>query len=182
MTWVAEGRQGALEVLYDRHAALVYSVAMRMLDDTEAARTLTRATFLRVWEQAGSFEPHKGSFARWLLALVRDLGLEARRAGAGATPTLPHPNGAGAARSGSGASAELDAWAAERRRRVCEALAILSSEQRRAVELAYFQGLTQQEIAETTAEPLGTVKSRLRLSLRKLREVLHPDDVEAEPA
>ena len=77
---------------------------------------------------------------------------------------------------------DLDDAIAHRRKRINEALALLTGEQRRAVELAYFHGYTQEEIGEATGEPQATVRSRIRLSLRKLREVLHPEDVEVGPA
>ena len=186
MAWVVEGRHGALEVLYDRYANLIYSFALRMLGEREAARELVQEAYLRVWQRAGEYEPHRGSFVKWLLTLVHRLGVDQVRRGRlqdGEMELRAEDAGNGfPTGTEQHAEAEMDAWIALRRRRIREALAALSHEQRRAVELAYFGGYTHEEIAKVTGESLGTVKSRMRLSLRKVREVLHPEDVEVGPA
>jgi RNA polymerase sigma-70 factor (ECF subfamily) len=184
MAWVVEGRHGALEVLYDRYADLVYSFALRMLGEAGAARELVLKVYLHVWQEARTFEPHRGSFLRWLLSLTHQLGIaeiRQKRAQALGRTEMAAGDVPAARTTSDPARAEaldLDDALAHRRKRINDALALLSGEQRRAVELAYFDGYTQEEIGEVTGEPQATVRSRIRLSLRKLRELLHPEDVE----
>jgi RNA polymerase sigma-70 factor (ECF subfamily) len=221
MAWVVEGRHGALEVLYDRYADLVYSFALRMLGETTAARELVLTVYLRVWQEARTFEPHRGSFLRWLLSQTHQLGIakvRQKRAQAPSSPDMatgntlsgdhtpdvldprdttadeyatavapslpsdrsrwPGPAPISTSDPAPSGALDLDDAIAHRRKRINEALALLSGEQRRAVELAYFDGRTQEEIGVLTGEPPATIRSRIRLSLRKLREVLHPEDVE----
>lgn len=187
MEWVAQGQTTALEVLYDRYASLVYSFAMRMVGDPEAARGLVERAFLAVWQRSAAFRPERDSCATWLLVLVHQLGVtEVRRRrsrrqrwegaageeadddeGPGPLPDLL-------------TGGEHEAWVTLRRRHVREALQTLAKEQRRTLELSYFQGYTQEEIARLTGEPLTTIKSRLRSSLRRLREVLELEDARVE--
>lgn len=184
VTWAAKGRQDALDVLYDRHANLAYSLAMRMLGDAEASGELVQEAFLRLWQHAASYQGREGAVVTWLLSLVRSLGVDELRNRRSRPQRGARPSG-----EDEGvlnllpdlqAGDENDGWVPLRRRRIREALQVLSAEQRRTIELAYFQGHTQEEIARLTGEPLSTIKSRLRLSLRKLRTVLQPEDLGVE--
>ena len=164
----------ALEQLYDRYSALVYSIALRVLRDHTLAEDVTQEVFLRLWRQPASFDPGRGRFISWISSVARNRALDelrkvTRRRGAEdqteeAVLDLP-----GEAR-GEDPQAELEL--SEERARVRAAMAELPPAQRQVIELAYFSGLTQMEIAERTGDPLGTIKTRIRLGMRKLREAL----------
>lgn len=158
--------------LFDRHSALVLGVLSRMLRNRAEAEEILQEAFLQAWEQAGRYDPARATPRGWLLVLARSRALDRIRSRTarsdreersvldGAQPTTTEPLG----------SSELEAE--ERRRGVAAALATIPPEQRRAIELAFFSGLTHREIAERLATPLGTVKSRILLGMNKLREVL----------
>ena len=144
----------ALEALYDRHHLLALGLAFRVLGDRESAEEVVQEMFLSVWRQASTFRPERGRAREWLLSIARHRASgRARRGDGGST----RPRGLGA----SGRQ--------ERRERVVSALAGLPPEQREAVELAYYGGLTHQEFAARIGMPLGTVKGRMRLAMEKLR-------------
>jgi len=173
---VAGGDSGALAELYDRAGRLVFALTSRLLGDPSSAEEVTLDVFLRVWRRADSFDPRRGSVSAWLLAMARSRALDRLRSvnarGRRETPL----SGELAARLGEpsesgGIQAEI---ARERRTAVQRALAELPEPQRRAVVLAYFPGLTHVEIAERLGEPLGTVKTRIRLGMKKLRGLLEP--------
>lgn len=187
MAWVCEGRHGALEVLYDRYADLTYAFALRMIGEADAACDLVRQVFLEISHEATTFEPYRGPFVRWLLALTHRRGVaELRRRRSGGIPVsalaAAHTGNGAASTSAVQGDADTAAWIGLRRVRVGQALSQLPADQRRAVELAYFGGYRQEEIADLTGEPISAVRSRIRLSMRKLREVLHPEDAGGEPA
>jgi RNA polymerase sigma-70 factor (ECF subfamily) len=169
MRQVAAGEIGGLENLYDRYHSMAYALALRITTETGLAEDVVQDSFLGVWRNASRYAETKGSVRGWLLAIVRHRAIDAmrrRRAGVAlgeeadailpAALTLPDiwPEVAG----------RLDA---EQGRR---ALTVLPPAQREVIELAYFGGLTQREIADQTHAPLGTVKSRMRLGLVALRE------------
>jgi RNA polymerase sigma-70 factor (ECF subfamily) len=163
----------ALGELYDRHAARLLGLAYRILGETGEAEEVVQEVFLHAWRAAGSFDPARGSVLAWLLVATRSRSIDRlrtrRRVAAvdadGRSPLDDLP--AGDDVEGGSASRE---WEALCRGAVRE----LPSDQRRVLELAYFDGLTHQEIAERTATPLGTVKTRIRLGLMKLRERMRP--------
>ena len=161
----------ALMALYDRYRRLAFGLAYRILDDAGAAEEVVQDAFLLVWQRASSFDVARGSGVRaWLLTIVRNRAIDVRR------------RRAGRVRSGidlaavEGVLAVPDAWGEVSRGLECDrvrtAVGALPNEQQRAIELAYFEGWTHHEIAERTGTPLGTVKGRLRLGLRKLYDVL----------
>ena len=164
----------ALEQLYDRYSALVFSIALRVLHDHTLAEDVTQEVFLRLWRQPASFDPERGRFISWLSSVARNRSLDelrklTRRRGAEdqteeAVLDLPDES--------RGEDPQDEAILAEERVRVRAALAELPPAQREVIELAYFSGLTQVEIAERTGDPLGTIKTRVRLGMRKLREAL----------
>ena len=170
---VAAGDEAALAALYDEHARPVYSLILRILGDVGEAEEVLQDVFSQAWQQAKRYDAIRGTVAAWLLNMARTRAIDrlrARRARpdtAAATPegtlgTLTAP-----------AIDPADALAVERDveqlRKALDALPIV---QRRAIELAYFEGLTQSEIAGRLAEPLGTIKTRIRLGLLKLRDAL----------
>ncbi|HXG40334.1 MAG TPA: sigma-70 family RNA polymerase sigma factor [Candidatus Limnocylindrales bacterium] len=167
---IAEGELGALEELYDRYGGMAYSIALRITGDASLAEDVVQDAFLGAWRNAGRYLAGRGSVRTWLLSIVHHRAVDAVRR---RRPTVPLPDGEAAPP----ASAILpDVWpeVAGRldRDAVRAALATLSDVQREVIELAYFAGLTQQEISARTGAPLGTVKGRMRLGLLALRRAL----------
>jgi RNA polymerase sigma factor (sigma-70 family) len=167
---VVAGELGALETLYDRYRTMAYSIAYRLTADTTAAEDVVQDAFLGVWRNAERYAEGRGSVKTWLLSIVHHRAVDAVRR---RRPTVELPEREAAPPSSltvpdvwAEVSGHLDADA------VRAALAALPAPQREALELAYYRGLTQQEIAERTETPLGTVKSRMRLGLLSLRRVL----------
>jgi RNA polymerase sigma-70 factor (ECF subfamily) len=158
----------AFDILYRRHATAVYAVVVRELRDAAQADDLTQLAFTRLWERASTIHPEVVRLRAWLVRVAHNAAIDtARRARPTATldevAMIPSPD-----------RADEPAMYAERSSAVRAALDRLPDDQRRAVELAYFGGLTQTEIADVLEEPLGTVKGRIRLAMRKLRESLEP--------
>lgn len=169
---VAGGDQDAVALLYQRYATPAFSLALRVVGDRESAEEIVQEAFLRIWRHAGSFDPQRGRFASWLLSIIHNLAVnELRRrrsrpqAAPGADDLLLHLHDAEP-------GPDEVAWATARRRAVRAALTQLPQAQRQAVELAFFRGLTQMEIAAVLGDPLGTVKTRIRLGLQKLGRLL----------
>ena len=176
------GEVGALEQLYDRYSALVSSVELRVLHDHSLAGDVTQQVFLRVWRQRASFDPERGRFISWLSSVARNRALDElrrmtrrRRAEDQDEALVLHLPA-----EGRGDEPARETVLADERRRVREAMQDLPEAQRTVLELTYFGGLTQTEIAERTGDPLGTIKTRVRLGMRKLREAL-TDLVEQRP-
>ena len=171
---MAEGSEAALGELYDRHSTLVNSVAMHVLRDADDAAEVVEEAFWQAWRQANRYEPKRGGVSTWLVTIARTRAVDRlrsrRRIREEAWESLPEP--ADAPDDGDGLTPLLDTEAEEVRRIVLAAVAKLPPEQRRTVEMAYFGGLSQTEIAAATGQPLGTVKTRARLALQKLRETL----------
>ncbi len=169
---VAAGDQEALLALYDRYGRLVYSLAYRMLQDHQLAEEITQDVFTRVWQAASTFDPRRSAFTTWLTSITRNRAIDVlrRRRARGLTGPGEAELNTAIARADERLSPEfhLEALA------VREALAKLPEAQRQVLELAYFQGMTQREIAEHLNIPLGTVKTRMRLGMLKLRELLEP--------
>ena len=167
---LADGELAALEELYDRYKTMAYSIAFRITNDATLAEDVVQDAFLGAWRNAARYVEGKGSVKTWLLSIVHHRAIDAVRR---RRPTTDLPD----AESPSPAQLQLpDVWAEVSASldadTVQSALATLSDVQREAIELAYFGGLTQQEIAERTETPLGTVKSRMRLGLLAMRRHL----------
>ncbi|HKA36371.1 MAG TPA: sigma-70 family RNA polymerase sigma factor [Thermoanaerobaculia bacterium] len=159
----------SLGVLYDRHSARLLGLAQRILGDTGEAEEVLQEVFLHVWKAAATYDPARGPVLAWLLVATRSRSIDRvrsrRPAGAGISRSLDE-----APEAASREDIERDAATREWEEQCRAAISELPADQRRALELAYFEGLTQQEIAEATSSPLGTVKTRVRLGLMKLRE------------
>jgi RNA polymerase sigma-70 factor, ECF subfamily len=173
---VARGDHPALLALYDRHGRIAYGLAYRVLGEAGAAEEAVQDAYLRIWRRASTFDPSRGGVRSWLLTIVHHCAIDLLRRRAGAPPVV----------AGLDEVAERqavpDAWSDVVVRleqdRVRTAVATLPGEQRRAIEMAYFDGLTHREIAERDGLPLGTVKGRLRLGLRRLYGLLAEPGVE----
>jgi RNA polymerase sigma-70 factor (ECF subfamily) len=176
---VAAGDAGGLGALYDRHGRSVYSLALRILGDEGDAEEVTQDVFAQAWRRAGQYDEARGSVAAWLLVMARTRAIDRFRA------RRVRPEGRVQDDAGltlqqlpaTSPDAASEMMAAERGVRVRRALEDLPFLQRVAIELAYFEGLSQREIAERLEQPLGTVKTRMRLGLLKLRDAL----VEVQP-
>ena len=163
----------ALALLYDRHSARLFGLAQRILGDTGEAEEVLQEVFLHVWKAAATFDASRGPVLAWLLVATRSRSIDrlrsrrpGRSAGVRSLDEVPEA----ASREDIEADAAGREWEAQCRAAIAE----LPENQRRALELAYFEGLTHQEIAQHTATPLGTVKTRVRLGLMKLRERIRP--------
>ena len=172
---VAKDNSAALEALYDRHGSTVLGLAFKIVDDRAAAEDILQETFWRVWKSADTFQPQRGSFTSWLFRIARNLTIDVYRRrnvrphvvpdseeGASRLDQMPDPDMDVASQAQSAMEDEL----------VHSAVKSLSSVQRQVIEMAYFYGMTRQEIAEATGEALGTIHTRARLALQKLREEL----------
>jgi len=171
MALVGRGQAQAIAALYDRHATLVFSVVLRVLSERTVAEEVTQDAFMNVWRAAATYQSQRGAFVPWLLSVARNRAIDElrRRRSRTATEQAVMADGMAAALS-EAAAAQNDPHL--NRLAVHDALAQLPADQRRALEMAYFVGLTQQEIAEELREPLGTVKTRIRLGMQKLRAIL----------
>ena len=163
----------AVARLYDRHAARLLGVAYRILGETGEAEEVVQEVFLHAWRAASSFDPFRGSVLAWLIVATRSRAIDrirTRKSTASSDETGRDPL------AGLRAEDDVEGGAASRQwETVCRAaVGELPADQRRALELAFFEGLTHQEIAAKTATPLGTVKTRIRLGLMKLRERVRP--------
>lgn len=169
---------GAFEHLYDRYGDLVYSVVLRVVADTYVAEDVTQDVFLRLWRKPEQFDAARGKLVTWLLSIARNRSIDERRSHSRRLrhEALP-PTTEEEEVLPSGDDRDDPALAtviADDRRAVRSALEVLPPEQKLAIHLAYFGGLTQQEIANKLGQPLGTVKTRIRLGMQKMRAALEP--------
>jgi RNA polymerase sigma-70 factor, ECF subfamily len=162
--------QSALEQLYDRYSTLVYSLLLRMTQEAASAEDLTQEVFLKVWRNAHLYESSRGSLEAWLVTVARNLALDHIRS-KGEKQRRREDTATIAVAV---ARPRTEEWIDRRRRmqQVRSLMTALPDEQRRSLELAYFEGLTQTEIAARLEQPLGTVKSWLRNALLRLRDGL----------
>ena len=165
---LARSDETALAELYDRFGRVAYGLALRILRDEKLAEDAVQEGFLAAWRNADRFIPERGKASTWLLTLVHRRAVdlvrrEDRRRAEPLTESVDPP---------SSGSAEDDAWLRFERERVQSALKQLPDQQREALELAYYGGFTQSELAERLGQPLGTIKSRMFMGLAQLRELL----------
>jgi RNA polymerase sigma-70 factor (ECF subfamily) len=168
---LARSDDDALAELYDRYGRAAYALALRILRDAALAQDAVQEAFLTAWRTAPSYDPRRGAPSTWLMTLVhrRAVDVVRREDRRRAAPLDDAPVASGDATD---ETAELRI----ERRRVQDALALLAPNEREALELAYYGGLSQSEIAERLGVPLGTVKSRMFAGLARLREALEPSD------
>jgi RNA polymerase sigma-70 factor (ECF subfamily) len=172
---VARGEHLALRVLYERYAGAVFALALRMVADREVAEEVTQEVFLRIWRHARSYDPARGRVPTWVLGLTHHLSIDQirrRKVQAQPMPVTDDGEPLSTQMPDLTVDVEREVWGAERHQVLTAALGHLPAPQREVIEHAYYRGLTQVEIANRVGIPLGTVKTRLRLGLRKLREIL----------
>ena len=178
---LAAGRLDALDTLYDRYRSMAFGLARRITADDALAEDVVQEAFLGAWRAADRYVTGKGSVRTWLLSIVHHRAIDAVRRRKPASELPAEQEGARTPEPlvlpdiWSEVSGNLD------RAAIVAALGTLSEVQREVLELAYFSGLTQVEIAERTGVPLGTVKGRVRLALQGMRRALDPTGVGAEP-
>jgi len=166
---IARQDEQALASLYDRYRLILFGLLMRILRSREEAEDVLQEVFLQVWRRASDFDPQRGRPFTWLVTLARSRAIDRlRQLGSRERTASSVIEFAGEGM----ADAAENTFRSEQRQLVAAALTELSEEQRRALTLAYFEGLTQAEIAERLRSPLGTVKTRMRSGMIKLRELL----------
>ena len=172
---LARGEDTALAELYDRYGRIAYGLALRILRDEALAEDVVQEAFLNAWRSAARFVPERGKASTWMLTLVHrravDLVRREERRRADSLEAAPEPIGS---------STDEVAWLRFERERVQDALKRLPDQQREALELAYYGGFTQSELAERLGEPLGTIKSRMFSGLARLREILEAPETERQ--
>jgi RNA polymerase sigma-70 factor, ECF subfamily len=165
ITAIRSGDQGAMAELYDRYSSIVYAVALRILQDAGAAEDVLQDVFMQLWRNPAAFDASRGNMGAWLAVISRNRAIDSLRR------KRPENDIADVV-----VSVEPDLASEAERSRAMEkvrgALSAMSTEQRTALEMAYFEGLSHSEIAEKTGEPLGTIKTRIRTGLLSLRKVL----------
>lgn len=157
--------------LYDRHARPIYSLALRILGDATEAEDIVQEVFSQAWKQAARYNASRGAVGAWLLTLARSRAIDRLRAKRARPGDVSDERVAGQLVD-AGPPVDLLVLSSEQVARVRAALDELPLLQRAAIELAYYEGLTHAEIADRLEQPLGTVKTRIRLAMLKLRDVL----------
>ena len=172
---IVRGRKEALEVLYERYSGAVYSLAVHMLRDRGAAEEVAQDAFFNVWRRASSFRPERGKVTAWLFSIAHHRVIdEVRRRRRREQTQVFHDVDLINQPADETGDPVMYAMLQVKRSILKEAMEALRPEQRDVVVLAYYGGLTHTEIAHRLSQPLGTVKTRMRLALKKLREVLGP--------
>ncbi|MFQ5471647.1 MAG: RNA polymerase sigma factor [Dehalococcoidia bacterium] len=167
----------AFRTLYNRYSSLVYSASLRVLRDASLAEDMVQEIFLRIWRKPESYVATRGKFATWLTSVTRNRAVDAIRSRnrryrhETVSPEEQEWDVPGDERDDPALTAEMS----DQRRIILTALSGLPAEQRQVIELAYFGGLTQQEISDKLDQPLGTVKTRIRLGMQKLKAALSPE-------
>jgi RNA polymerase sigma-70 factor, ECF subfamily len=178
---VARGNSAALEVLYDRYSSIVLGISLKVIGDQVLAEDVLQETFWRLWQSAATYQSQRGPFTGWLFRIARNLAIDAYRrrnvrpqaiSGINSSDPIldetPDPE----------TDVAEQAQSILKNRQIRKALASLPGVQRQVIEMAYFYGMTRQEIAEATGEALGTIHTRARLALQKLRGELERDEFE----
>lgn len=171
---MSRGSSDALAVLYDRYSPMLMALAVRVLRDPAEAEEILQEAFLQAWRQAKRYDPSRSSVVTWLVLLTRSRAIDRLRSRrvAERTVTAVRDEQTTVHTSPTGVR---DVLLQERRTRLRQELARLPEAQREVLELAFFRGLTQREIAEETGTPLGTIKTRSLLAMKKLRQALQDE-------
>ncbi|HEY0072085.1 MAG TPA: sigma-70 family RNA polymerase sigma factor [Chloroflexia bacterium] len=171
---IAAGEAAALETLYDRYVRQCFGLALRMVSEPALAEEVVQEVFLKLWSRPDSYSAHKGAFVSWLLSLVHHRCVDELRKRSRTEVALDseQPLSVLNTRPDPQPDPSEQVWVLEQQRVVRQALTELPENQRQVLELAYFGGLSQSQIAERLSQPLGTVKTRMRMGLQNLRQLL----------
>jgi RNA polymerase sigma-70 factor, ECF subfamily len=173
LSFVGQGDSEAFTILYDRYGRATFSLAYRVMGERQAAEDLVQDAFLKLWRSATSYRPERGSVRTWLLSIVRNRGIDQLRAHASRRRMQDRIEASAPRSQPSEAFAET--WRNSQRDRVRDALNTLPPEQLKVLELAYFSGYTHAQVSELLDVKLGTIKGRMRLGLKKMRDYFdHP--------
>ncbi|HEX4748574.1 MAG TPA: sigma-70 family RNA polymerase sigma factor [Bryobacteraceae bacterium] len=162
----------ALGVLYDRYGQVVYSLFLRTCRDASTAEDLVQELFLRVWNRAQYFDPQRGSLGVWILSIARNMAIDHSRSARVRFSARLRPMEEAEFKSDPNSAAGRPESGIDEVRTVRAAFSYLNQKQKQVLELAYFEGLSQSEIARKLSEPLGTVKSWMRSGLSRMRETI----------
>lgn len=171
---IARGDAAALEALYDRYVRQCFGLALRMVSEPGLAEEVVQEVFLKLWSRPDSYSSHKGAFVSWLLSLVHHRCVDELRKRSRTEVALDNeqPLSVINTKPDPQPDPSEQVWVLEQQRVVRQALVQLPENQRQVLELAYFGGLSQSQIAERLSQPLGTVKTRMRMGLQNLRQLL----------
>jgi RNA polymerase sigma-70 factor, ECF subfamily len=171
---VAEGDQNALGELYDGTISIVFGLIRRIVGDPQTAEEIALDVYAQIWRQAGSYSQEKGSAITWIIILARSRAIDHVRSRARRSRNMESPIEAASGHSNGDPDPEAAAIAENRRRAIQKALAELAPEQLSVLQMAFFEGLTHIEISEKTGIPLGTIKTRIRSGMVRMRGLLEP--------
>jgi RNA polymerase sigma-70 factor, ECF subfamily len=169
MPLIADKDSGAFEVFYDRHGGVAYSLAYRIVGERAAAEDVTQEAFVSIWRSGARYDRARGSVRSWTLGIVRNRAIDLLRTRSGRAPKLGFDDESVLEQRPAPESTEGEAMERETAEELRGALGELPGEQSKVIELAYFGGFSQSEIASMLNLPLGTVKGRMRLGLEKIR-------------
>jgi RNA polymerase sigma-70 factor (ECF subfamily) len=173
LSFVGQGDSEAFTILYDRYGRSAFSLAFRIMGERQAAEDLVQDAFLKLWRSATSYRPERGSVRTWLLSIVRNRSIDQLRSHTSRRRTQERLEASAPRSQPSEAFAET--WRNSQRDRVRDALNTLPPEQLKVLELAYFSGYTHAQVSELLDVKLGTIKGRMRLGLKKMRDYFdHP--------
>ena len=176
MGLIARSQEGALTQLYDRYSRLVFSIAFAIIQDQATAEEITLDVFMRVWQKAATYRPERAKVSTWLTHIARNHAIDIlrRQSSRPEQNAVPWDDKVSFDDSPSHSPARSTDESLQRER-IRSALVSLPPEQRQVLFMAYFEGYTQTRIAENLRQPLGTIKTRVRLAMHKLRELLRED-------
>jgi RNA polymerase sigma-70 factor (ECF subfamily) len=169
---IAAGNRASFAEFYDRHSTLMFSVACKILNDTSEAEDVLQEAFMHIWEKASKFDSKLGKASSWAAILVRNKAIDRIRASQRRTRLAEEAGAEQAAVPNAAETANETVYGHEKANLIQSAIVDLPVEQRQAIQLAYFSGLTQDEISKKLNQPLGTIKARIRRGLIKLRDQL----------
>ena len=169
---IAGGDRSAFSDFYDQYSGLLFSIAIKVLNDTKEAEDVLQEVFMQIWNKADAYDPLLGKPASWAVTLTRNKAIDRIRASQRRSKLLEQATVEANVTPDHSPSPNETLHGRENAEKIRSVVAALPADQRRAIELAFFSGLTQDEIAKTLQEPLGTIKARIRRGMLKLREKL----------
>ena len=169
---IADGDRSAFSDFYDQYSSLLFSIALKILNDGKEAEDVLQEVFMQIWNKAGAYNPLLGKPASWAVTLTRNKAIDRIRAAQRRSKLIEQATVEADVRPDTSPSANEKLHGKENAEMIRSVVAALPADQRRAIELAFFSGLTQDEISQQLQEPLGTIKARIRRGMLKLREKL----------